>query len=108
MVLVALVALLMAMVRRREYCLERVRYHHSIAGSTPRTHCNYVGMFISLRKTMREHAAWHYKIADRWTYAAGHPWLPFPTDPPEPSTFGRPSPEMLRIMKQFEPSAARD
>jgi hypothetical protein len=107
-VLVALVALLMAMVRRREYCLERVRYHHSVAGRAPAGHGMYAAMFLGTRAVMFEHASWHNKNADRLTYAAAHPWLPIPTEPPEPPTFVRPSPGLLRFLRQLERSAATD
>lgn len=102
-VLVALVALLVAMVQRREYCLARVRYHHCLAGG----HGMPAAMFLGTQGIMREHAAWHNRIADTLTYAAARPWLPIPTDPPEPPDFARPpSPEMLRFFEEVKRYAA--
>src|SRR3954470_1894039 len=84
-VLVALMALLMGPVGRRLYCLERARYHRSVAGTSPGAHQLYAFWGLSRENDgSQEHAAWHQQMADRFIYIACHPWLAVPPASPEP------------------------
>src|SRR5262245_37189785 len=84
-VLVALMSLLLWAGRQRQYCLERARYHLSVAGTSPGGHQLYAFWGLSRENDgSREHAAWHLQMSDRFMYVASHPWLAIPTDSPEP------------------------